>query len=153
MSLELRQEPVQEQTRSILVVEDDRQVYMVWKTLLTKVFGFDDVVFANNSQDAIELLKSRRFSCVSLDFDLDKGRLGGADNSSPVAHHIKDSGLDIVVIIHTGSEKRAIDIAGILGYDIDVDKFPFHEKSYEISPKCIWIDKTKFPGDLQYFNI
>jgi len=112
-----------------------------------KKFNFE-VTIVNNSHDAIEMLKNRHFSHISLDYDLDYGNGGKADNSCPVAAHIKDNNIDSIIFIHSGAAENAVKLGKILGYEADVDKL---YRDPLIADKCIWIDKHKWSKEIQYY--
>ena len=97
--------------QKILVIDDDRDMCLLLKRFLSK-HGFE-VVEANTSKRATELLETSEFDLVLCDF-----RLDGTDGKSMLIR-IKEKYPDVPVIIITGYSdiKIAVEVMKLGAYD------------------------------------
>ena len=97
--------------QKILVIDDDRDMCLLLKRFLSK-HGFE-VIEANSSKRATELLESTEFDLVLCDF-----RLDGADGKTMLVR-IKEKYPNVPVIIITGYSdiKIAVEVMKLGAYD------------------------------------
>jgi CheY-like chemotaxis protein len=89
----------------IMIVDDDYNALFILKNLLIKRFGIVQIVSANNGEEAIRYCQNNIFDIIFMDIRMPV--IDGIETTNI----IKNNNSEIIVIAHTASYIRLVDLA------------------------------------------
>ena len=110
------------QGASVLLVEDDQEVLDMTVTVLERAGAH--VTGAINTEDALEALSMKRFSCAVIDWNL------GASNADAILATVRNKDADLAgrTVVVTGDFLASGDEASARGYGFHVMAKPFRPR-------------------------